>query len=190
MGISGDYWMIVDWKRGELRPQPIPSQPSRRNMFYPAKCPICHTEVWRRACDLKALKTCLECSRVKAGIGGRGGATAAARRFEAQARTYRRRPNRPERRVRDWLIDIGIGFQSQKVITLEGNFYILDFFLHLFQPRVVEVVGFWHKHDPDVRKRDRRLARVIDYPILFLDSDEIMDQPEIARKRLFRWIQC
>jgi hypothetical protein len=180
--------MIIDWSRGELRPRPTPAQPHRRNMYYPAKCPLCKTEVWRRACDLKTQKTCSECARNKAGIGARGGAAAAARRFEGQARTYRRRPNRPERRVHDWLLDAGIGFQSQKVITLEGNFYILDFFLNLFQPRVVEVVGFWHKYDADVRKRDKRLARVINYRILFLDSDEIMDRPETAQKRLFSWL--
>lgn len=180
--------MIIDWTRGELRLNPTPARPTRKQTFYPAKCPICLTEVWRRGCDLKGQKTCSECAKRKAGIGGRGGAAAAARRFEAQARTYRRHPNRPERRVRDWLIDMGIDFQSQKVITLEGQFYILDFFLNLFPPRIVEVVGFWHKHADHVQKRDRRLARLIGYPILFLDSDEIMNRPDMARKRLLSWL--
>ncbi len=182
--------MIIDWTRGELRPRPTTAQPNRRDTFYPAKCPICLTEVWRRANDLKHQTTCRECGKVKAGIGGRGGAAAAARRFEAQARTYRQHPNRPERRVRDWLIDMGIDFQSQKVITLEGQFYILDFFLNLFPPRIVEVVGFWHKHADHVQKRDRRLARLIDYPILFLDSDEIMNQSEMAKRRLLQWLSA
>ncbi len=178
--------MIIDWTRGELRPRPTPTQPNRRNMYYPAKCPICQSEVWRRACDLKGVKSCKPGADARAGFGSRG--AAAARRFEAQARTYRRHPNRPERRVRDWLINIGIDFQSQKVITLEGQFYILDFFLNLFPPRIVEVVGFWHKHADHVQKRDRRLARLIAYPILFLDSDEIMNQPEIAKRRLLSWL--
>jgi hypothetical protein len=39
-----------------------------------------------------------------------------------------------------------------------------------------------------MRKRDKVLTKVIESPILFLDSDEIMDQSNQAKKRLFSWL--
>ena len=87
--------------------------------------------------------------------------------------------NRYESRVLAHLEEItsgagGVEVKSQVIVKP----YVLDFVIYSFLAPVacIEVNGYWHKEKR--KRRDARLQKFLNYPVIFIDVDNVNPDPQ------------
>lgn len=171
---------VIDWQASELRPV-ARKRRVQQETFYPVTCSTCgYTRKLRKSDALRA-KSCRRCA-------AREGYRRAIAKVGPEAalgfvRAYRLgNPSSPERVVAGWLAAWDFEFERE-VIYVEGSRgYILDFVLP--GGCAVEINGYWHKTQRRSQERDALLRIAWHAGILFLDADDVIHRPALAKARL------